>query len=274
MNLRRLSPLSLAAALAAGACAEAPPSDPLPAQPAAPVPAKLITSLTLAEGHTLQFWDASSSAIIVSEDGFAHQPSAVQKLSRRPATALQLYKALAPDHEVPLSLIEADARVTKFELSHPRRLGAPKADEGIRQAVNVGAGDQAPAPGTPGANDMLCPEAWFRQNFCANYDGHYFGPGCSTFRTNGGYGYQINEATQTWSGLCTYRGTATYRAWHRTWWTWNDIPAAVVPAGRAHWMFTFDRIFDYDFSEGIDRADGIGYHRSLHLCTTGFTCPF
>jgi hypothetical protein len=272
MNLRRLTLVSLATVLAAGACTE-PPAGPPPVQPTAPVPAKLITTLTLEEGHTLQFWDASSAAIIVSEDAFAHQPSAIHKLSPRPATALQLYKALAPHSEVPLSLLEADARVSKFELSHPGRTGAPKATEGIRQAVNVGAGDQVTPPGTPGTNDMLCPEAWFRQNYCAK-DGHYFGPGCSTFRANGGYSYEQDSAVQTWSALCTYRGTATYRAWHRTWWTWNDIPVATVPAGRAHWMFTFDRVFDYDFSEAIDATAGIGYHRSLYLCTSGINCPF
>jgi hypothetical protein len=275
MSPSRLSPLLLAASIATAACTEAPPPEAPPTQPATPEPAKLIATLTLEEGHTLQFWDASSAAILVAEDGPANQQSSMKKMANRPATAPELYRALAPGREVPASLIEAQSRVDAFERSHPKRSGAPKADEGIRQAVNVGAGDQIAPPGTPGANDTLCPETFFRQNYCAPYDNHYYGVGCSTFRANGGYtSAEYDDVTQTNSAVCTYRGTATFRAWHRTWWSWNSIPAASVPAGRAHWVFTFDRLFDYDYQEAIDRADGIGYHRSLYLCTSGFNCPF
>jgi hypothetical protein len=140
--------------------------------------------------------------------------------------------------------------------------------------VEYGAGDQITPPGTPGANDMLCSASWFRAAYCDPRDWHYFGPGCSTFRANGGYSTEWDNVVQTWSAVCSYRGTATFRAWHRTWWTWNVIPTASVPAGRAHWLFTFQHGLDYDYSEAIDPVQGIGYHRSLYLCTSGINCPF
>jgi hypothetical protein len=267
MRLRTLSLYLVAAALPVLGCSEAPPADEPPVQPPAPQPAQLVTTLTLAEGHTVQFWDASSAAIVVMEQGSVNGTPLMRKHAERAKNAVELYKALAPTQRVPSTLLDAQLRADDFWRVHPRRPGAPKATEGVsmvQQPVTVGPSDgNAPNAGD-GTVDQLCPGSWFKANFCDWFSTSWASNGCNLRKINGGYGYSVADVNDTWSTVCSYRGNTHFRAWHRTWWSWSYIGETKITEGRWHDVWTFQTSADYDYEEQVLTTDGIGYHRTLH----------
>jgi hypothetical protein len=277
LMLSRLLPFALVASAVAGlACTEAPPGATMPPQPTAPEPATLIHRLSLGEGHTVEFWDASAAGIVVAEDGFANQPRAMRGISKNVRSAVELFKVLAPEREVPAELVGAEARLKEFLRTHARIPGAPKAGEGLemsQHALTAGTADYDSGRGAPGTDDALCPASWFDQEFCAFNEQHYHG-GCALGRRNGGYSEQFDDVNFTFSAVCPYRGTATYRALYRTWWSWSGLPTVNVPAGRFHVLNTLQNGTDYDFFQSIPFVDGIAYQRGTFTCLPDFECPF
>src|SRR5204863_9365094 len=103
----------VAGLMMATACAAQEPGDEAGREP--------LAELALDDGSVVQFYETSPGAIVIVQEA----PKGVADVTSSGVSALALYQRLAPGDDVPVALVEAQARV---ELAHASR--APRETKG------------------------------------------------------------------------------------------------------------------------------------------------
>jgi hypothetical protein len=221
-----------AACLLAG-CAEAPEAG-APEQPAqaaaAQRPDTLLEKLELTSGNAVEFHKIGDADILVFEEGKYPNPPVKLPSSAKPRTAVEIFKLLAPERQVPAKLKLAQDEIEGFRSAHPDPVAPaqPSDTQAVQQLLVTANVEPVPDWARTGAFDGKCPASWFQSNFCGTgFSTHE----CWLNKTNN-YSPSYSGATSYNIAACSYRGTINFLVQHKAWWAWfwdydfsRDIPA-------------------------------------------------
>jgi len=217
---------SIFAITAAAACGQAPGDAGIPPnEPAVAESAKLLASISLEEGHVVDFYRAEHGFVFASETGRSSGSAPRLAAPENDGKSfVQIYRALAPTSAVPGALLDAEAQQDAIV----DKIAYPPAD-----GVNHGRG---PAFYTSGE------QAWFKQTFC---------PGavkCLQFWDwiDSGWDY-----TTSWKSTALVGSEGPVPASHQAlYWScaggpcrWVSFFASSVSPGTYHWISSGGRFY-------------------------------
>lgn len=216
LSLSLSSALLALCALPLVGCAGGEDADPIVADPSAP-----ITTIELANGNQVEFYEPAPGMLMVSELGTA----GVTPLPAGKKSPVELYRELAPGKAVPAALIAAQARSEELPLS-----AAPTVEiDDAKTSTSANVVDD----GTRSFIDNeSCDDYWFNNNFCV---GSYDWSLCLLNHWNGAYA-SLSSVDYVHHAVCADIGNITLKikmgddtggTWtvlqgqYRTW-SWRD----------------------------------------------------
>ena len=173
----------------------------------------LIATLSLDNGNTLDFYEPSPGAVMISEVGRLPNPPVSTKYSLHSMSAVEIYRALAPGQTVPAALVAAqdrvDGRVALEDATGAETSVEPFANHGdvavdndANQADGAKDDEASSHPEAPG------PCGSFRRIICKAHGRLYPWKRCVEYRPQ--VTFRHNAAKQAWGVVCVDRGSGSW----------------------------------------------------------------
>ncbi len=124
---------------------------------------KLLYTIPIEDGHTIEFYELTSGVALVTETAQMGQAPVLAKIRASGAKSFtEVYRLFHPEDEAPPVLVAADARLAAFTPQLPG-VGVP--------VVGASPPASTPASARAGAQPTFytaSQQTWFAQNFCVN----------------------------------------------------------------------------------------------------------
>lgn len=220
-------------------------------------PGTLLTSIDIAPGHVVQFYEVEPGLLVTSESGKDGIHSPVLE-DRKYDSYVDMFKALAPGQAVPQTLVAAEERRQILEVETQ---DWPAPDDAA-----VALSGNGPTSFTSGE------QQWFRETFC---------PGSVKCIQGWDWITSGNDHTSDWKSTVWVGSEGTAVARHQTWlwklvfiqgpepelyiweWMWWPMSSAAVPPNHWQWLSAWGDSKFY-FRSALEGAGNTQVSMAIH----------
>lgn len=222
----------------------------------------LLATITRDNGNTVEFYEPSPGVILISEAGKVPNEPLDRPVINK--TAVELFKYLAPDQEVPSQLILAQNRTDELEKIITEQNittthSSPHQDQETALTILTANKNLIAS----NLNDSSCPKSWMEKRLSCSVNGDW---DVDWYHRTGSTWFLRNDTKRVRVGACSYRGNITLQFKYRTWWDWHTQGSWTVNEGHYRQAWKSDSTFDFDIRSSVYNASGDGYHH----CGYGF----